>query len=253
MSYPVQHKSEACRYWVLVYGICNLAEISIRLCVHKAPFLIWSRSQGKMFITNSIPALALCFGVVGTLLHIIWRSFKDYQGRKAHGCGPIPAYPQWDRVFGLDLALSQLRALRGDYFIPWLAAMHEGRPSTFTIRFLGKRQIFTTETENLKSMTAINWEDFGISPLRRHTRAFHPFADKGVNTVDGEDWVFSRFLIKPFFNRNVYTSTDRIRPYVDSFLSLVPPDGETFNVQPLLQRWVSLRSKRTDISKLILI
>ncbi|OQE46340.1 hypothetical protein PENCOP_c001G07690 [Penicillium coprophilum] len=86
-------------------------------------------------------------------------------------------------------------------------------------------------------MTAVNWIDFGICPLRCSTKAFRPFANKGVNAADRGDWVFSRFLIKPFFNRDVYTNTDRIRPYVDSLLSLLPPDREIFNIQPLLMRW----------------
>lgn len=33
-----------------------------------------------------------------------------------------------------------------------------------------------------------------------------PFADKGANIVDDDDWVFSRFLTKPFFCRKVYTN-----------------------------------------------
>jgi cytochrome P450 monooxygenase len=65
-----------------------------------------------------------------------------------------------------------------------------------------------------------------------------PFADKGVNTTDGEDWEFSRLLIKPFFERDVYTNTDRIEAHADHFLSLIPADGETFDAQPLVQRWV---------------
>ncbi|KAJ5742111.1 cytochrome P450 52A11 [Penicillium manginii] len=190
-----------------------------------------------MIIVDNLWSVAVASGLLAIFINLLWVRFKEYKGRKAHGCGVIPSYPQWDRILGLDLALSQMKALRGDTFISWLAAIHEGQPSTFKIRFLGKRQIYTTDTENRKAMTAINWKDFGISPLRRSTKAFHPFADKGVNTVDGDDWVFSHFLIKPFFNRDFYMNTDRIRPYVESLFTLLLPDGETFNIQPLLQRW----------------
>lgn len=65
-----------------------------------------------------------------------------------------------------------------------------------------------------------------------------PFADKGVNTTNGEDWHFSRALTKPFFERDVYHDTDRIKLFADSFMALFPTvDGETFDVQLLLQRW----------------
>lgn len=216
-----------------------------------ATVFIINKPAHTMIIVDNSWTLAVASGLLAIFLNILWRRFKEHQGRKAHGCGLIPSYPQWDRIFGLDLALSQMKALRGDTFIPWLAAMHKGQPSTFKVRFLGKRQIYTTETENLKAMTAVNWKGFGISPLRRSTKAFHPFADKGVNTVDGDDWVFSRFLIKPFFNRDVYTNTDRIRPYVDSLLSLLPPDGEAFNIQPLLQRWVKSRLQKKQFERFI--
>ncbi|KUI71755.1 Cytochrome P450 52A3-A [Cytospora mali] len=57
------------------------------------------------------------------------------------------------------------------------------------------------------------------------------------HTTDGDDWAFSRLLIKPFFEREVYHDTDRLVPFVDRFLGLFTKDGETFDVQPLLQRW----------------
>ncbi|KAL4809103.1 cytochrome P450 [Aspergillus unguis] len=184
-----------------------------------------------------LPVFCLCAGLVGFCLKFWTQYMVDFRKRKAHGCEPMPSYPQWDPIFGLDLVLSQWEALKGHYYIPWLRQMHNQHPKTFSTKFLGTRQIYTIEPENLKAMTALVWRDFGISPLRRFRNYGHPFADKGVNTVDGEDWVFSRFLIKPFFNRDVYTSTERLRPYADHFLQLLPPDGQTFNVQPYLQRW----------------
>ncbi|KAK9418938.1 putative Cytochrome P450, partial [Seiridium unicorne] len=77
--------------------------------------------------------------------------------------------------------------------------MHRGLPKTFIVNFVGTRFIWTIESENMKSMSAINWRDFAVGPMRRNNKATHPFADKGVNTVDGEEWEFSRSLIKPFF------------------------------------------------------
>lgn len=187
-------------------------------------------------LTN-IPILLLYTGLLSLAVKVFTRYVKDARGRKARGCKPMPAYRQWDPIFGLDLVWSQWNALKGHYYIPWLAQMHKDRPKTFTTQFMGTRQIYTAEPENLKAMTALVWQDFGIAPLRRYKKYGMPFGDKGVNTVDGDDWVFSRFLIKPFFNRDVYTSTERIRPYVDHFLAILPPDGETFNTQPYLQRW----------------
>jgi cytochrome P450 monooxygenase len=193
-----------------------------------------------MIEVPTLSVFVLYSGFIGLFVRAFVRYVNEVRYRNAKGCKPIARYRQWDPFLGLDLVLSQGKALREHYFIPWLSSMHANMPKTFTINFLGKRQIYTIEPENLKSLTAITWKDFGISPIRRHSKASMPFADKGVNTVDGEDWEFSRFLIKPFFYREVYTSTDRVAPYVDHFLRLLPEDGETFNVQPLLQRWVRI-------------
>ncbi|KAJ5909076.1 cytochrome P450 [Penicillium taxi] len=183
-----------------------------------------------------LPTVVLYWTIIGLLLRTLFIYFRDARNRKVHGCEPIAKRHQLP-LWGLDVALSQFLALRGHYFIPWLAKMHINMPKTFSFTFLGTRQIYTIEPENLKALTAINWKDFGISPIRRNSKASMPFADKGVNTVDGEDWVFSRFLIKPFFDRKVYTSTDRIAPFVDHFLHLLPDDGKAFDIQPHLQRW----------------
>ena len=184
---------------------------------------------------------ALAFGLLSRpILHYL----GDFKGRKAHGCGTVPRHPQWDPILGLDIVFSQSRALRDHWFLPWLRKMHEGMPKTFSVNFYGTRYVYTVEPENLKALTAVVWKDFGIAPIRRHSKASMPFADKGVNTVDGEDWVFSRFLIKPFFLREVYTSTDRIASYADKFFQTLPVDGEELNIQPYLQRWVSLVTLR---------
>ena len=185
---------------------------------------------------------AVCLGLVGFGLRHGLAWLVNERKRKALGCGSIPRYPQWDPVFGLDLAWSQMQALRNHYYIPWLRSMHHGRPKTFSTKFLGTRQIYTTEPENLKALTALVWKDFGIAPLRRFKNMGHPFGERGVNTVDGKDWEFSRFLIKPFFNRDVYTSTERLEKFTDHFIRLLPPDGQTFNIQPNLQRWVRFPS-----------
>lgn len=187
----------------------------------------------------SFPILVLILGFLGFGLSTIASQVQDARKRKAWGCEPIPKKSQWDPIFGIDMVLSQWKALRGHTFIPWLNDLHTGMPKTFSIRFLGRKQICTVDPENLKCMTAIHWKDFGISPLRRYPGLGAEFADKGVNTVDGDDWVFSRSLIKPFFMREVYADIDRITPYTDHLLRILPQDGETINLQPLFQRWVS--------------
>jgi cytochrome P450 monooxygenase len=159
--------------------------------------------------------------------------------RKKLGCGVIPAYSRFNSLFGLDIASGMAKSLKQDSFLVWLNRIHKNKPKTFLVNFVGSRFIYTIEPENMKSMSAINWKDFAVGPMRRNNKATHPFADKGVNTVDGEEWKYSRELIKPFFMREAFTNTGRLSMHVDRLFDIFPEDGETFNIQPLVQRWVS--------------
>lgn len=192
-----------------------------------------------MIDLHKLPVFVISSGIVALLLSRLFRHAERNRDLQAKGCQPVIRHWQWDPILGLDVVLGQVNALRHNYYLPWLSKMHANMPKTFSINFFGRKQIYTIEPENLKAMTATNFDDFGIEPIRRHTKGSMPFADKGISTVDGKDWEFSRFLIKPFFYREVYTNTDRIEPYADRLMKLIPEDGETFDIQPLIQRWVS--------------
>jgi cytochrome P450 monooxygenase len=182
---------------------------------------------------------ALCTAIILFISNQAIKLFNYNLKRKKLGCGAIPWYSNLNSVFGLDVALCMAKSLKQDYFLVWLNKIHANRPKTFLVNFVGSRFIYTIEPENMKSMSAINWKDFAVGPMRRNNKATHPFADKGVNTVDGEEWKFSRELIKPFFTREAFTNTGRLSRHVDRLLKQFPTDGETFNIQPLIQRWVS--------------
>ncbi|RYP62899.1 hypothetical protein DL770_009508 [Monosporascus sp. CRB-9-2] len=185
----------------------------------------------------NIPLLVLTSSLAAILLSRIFGGSKKNVSTDVDGCQPAPRMWQWEPFLGLDTVISQVRALRGDYYLDWLRKLHAGRPKTFSLRFFGTRWFYTSEPEILKAVYATNFKDFGVEPIRRNSKITMPFADKGVNTTDGEDWAFSRVLIKPFFERDVYHNTDRIAPFADRFLDLFAKDGETFDVMPLLQRW----------------
>ena len=165
------------------------------------------------------------------------RAWYEWQ----RGCSAIPRYPQKVPYMGFDIAFGMAKSLKNHTFLLWLRNLHDGFPGkskTFTIDFLGRHVIHTIEPENMKHLSSIVWQDFGVEPLRRQSGASMPFADKGVNTTDGHDWAFSRFLIKPYFLREAFSDTNRLKEHTDNLLSLIPLDESTFDMQILLQRWV---------------
>jgi cytochrome P450 len=180
------------------------------------------------------------FAIATSIIAVVLKSLSDRSSKdedNIDGCKPAPKLWQWDPFLGLDTVLSQVRALRSNTYLDWLKKLHANKPKTFSLQFFGNRWFYTIEPEILKAVYATNFKDFGVEPIRRNTKVTMPFADKGVNTTDGHDWMFSRDLIKPFFEREVYHNTERIRPFAETFMKLFPKDGETFDVQPFLQRW----------------
>lgn len=192
-----------------------------------------------MIIFWQLSSYALCIGIIFFFSKEGFEYVNYTLKRREKGCGVIPRYPHLDPFLGLDVVVGMAKSLKQDYFLVWLNKIHENKPKTFVVNFVGSRFIYTIEPENMKSMSAINWKDFAVGPMRRNNKATHPFADKGVNTVDGKEWEFSRLLIKPFFMREAFANTRRLSKHVDRLLDHFPEDGETFNIQPLVQRWVS--------------
>lgn len=192
----------------------------------------------------------VCFVLVSlitkSLASYLWRSFQEQR----EGYGAIPRYPQLDPFLGLDVVFTMVSSLKKHTYLLWLRNLHvAGKAKTVTYSFFGTRFIHTTEPENMKAIFATPvWKHFGVAPLRRNNRATMPFADRGVGTVDGHEWEFSKSLIKPGFARKAVIDTQRLEEHTDNLLSLIPEDGSTFDMQMLLQRWVILPPSSTSFS-----
>ncbi|KAK2738129.1 cytochrome p450 alkane [Colletotrichum kahawae] len=216
----------------------------------------FNTAQGQQWL-QSIHDYRVPLLVVSTCLIAVFLS-RPLSNSKSDNEGGLPASRlwQWDPFLGLDTVYGQMTALKTDTYLDWSQALHKGHkePKTFSLQFFTGRWIYTIDPDILKTVYSTKFKDFGVepirrnsnppqlqsaaTPIRRNSKFTMPFADKGVNTTDGEDWQFSRALIQPFFERDVYPDTGRIRSFADSFMSLFPAvDGETFDIQPLLQRW----------------
>jgi hypothetical protein len=68
---------------------------------------------------------------------------------------------------------------------------------TFSINSLGSRLIYTMEPENVKTIFATNFKDFGIPQTRKDALAiFGP----GIFSSDGHFWEASRALLRPILS-----------------------------------------------------
>ena len=186
----------------------------------------------------------LLYLIVSLILYSIakslYKSIQYNRGKDARGCGDIKKYRHYDPIFGLDYVYAMVTALKEHRFLPFQKQLFAAQGvKTFEAKFFGMRMVYSSEVENMKAMSTSMWKDFGVTPIRNGNGAATPFIGHGTSTSDGEIWEYSRGLIKPYFDRGGYHNLGRLAVHTDRLLDNVPMDSSTFDLQPLLQRWVS--------------
>jgi cytochrome P450 monooxygenase len=192
-----------------------------------------------MIQITSYTLLAGCLTILYYSGRVVWKHILYNRERMARGCGEIKTYNHYDPFFGIDFAYSLSKAFKEHRWLAWQKQVHASQGvKTFKANFLGSKMVYSSESENMKAMSTSNWKEFGIEPLRRANGVIDPIGGPGVSTSDGELWQFSRDLIKPYFTRSGYSDLGRLETHVDKLLELIPTDHSTFDLQPLMQRWV---------------
>jgi len=99
---------------------------------------------------------------------------------------------------------------------------------------MGTRLINTADKENIQHI-ATTPDHYGRNFSQRG-RVGWPFTGRSVMSTDGAEWKHSRNLINPTFSRAEMSDIDGLGQYLDRLISLIPEDGQTFDIQPLFQK-----------------
>lgn len=108
---------------------------------------------------------------------------------------------------------------------------------TFEERFFDTKIINTMQSANIQQVAALSFRDWGKSSSRNASAS--PFLGRGIFSEDGAFWKHSRDLIKPLFARSEISDVNNLGVFVDRLFELIPRDGSTFDIQPLLHKLVS--------------
>lgn len=103
----------------------------------------------------------------------------------------------------------------------------------------------TCDPEVSKAVLSTHFEKFGLQPIRYE--GGNSFFGNGMLVTDGAQWKASRTLIRPTFAVAHIANLDRLGPFVDRFMSLLPRDGSTIDLLPLLKRLVRLARLGTSL------
>ena len=175
----------------------------------------------------------LLFAISKVVRHILY-----IRAKRAHHCEEPHKYPHRDPFLGLDYWRDQKKAAQKSQWLPTSKALFARYGKTYEVNNLGQRMIHTMEVQNIQSVWATDFKNWGLQPLRDGIAV--PFFDKGINTTDGDFWKHSRALIRPTFARNEIANVDLLEKHVNRLFKQLPTDGSTVDLQPLFSCLVSL-------------
>ena len=92
------------------------------------------------------------------------------------------------------------------------------------------------EAANIQQVASTSFQDWGKVASRSSSAS--AVLGKGIFSEDGVFWKHSRDLIKPTFARSEISDVNSLGAFVDHFLELIPHDGTTIDIQPLMHKLV---------------
>lgn len=135
---------------------------------------------------------ALSAVILAIVYYTITRILTYHRARlfaRSHGCRPVPRVPQREHIIGYDLYKEQADAHAAKFLLTYLRDLFLRYGNTFQTTIMGDKFINTMEPENVKTILATKFEDFGIGQRKA---AFGPLLGDGIFTSDGSAWEHSR-------------------------------------------------------------
>ena len=183
--------------------------------------------------------LAIC--VFPPLLYIArrWNSYRAFRRAAIqHGCQRPRKYRHRDTIFGYDLIAARKEAVKNGQQMKLVMEQFEEYGKTWAESTFDFKVINTIEVRNIQEVAASSFQDY----IKEDRSPFNPFLGDGILSQDGPKWKHSRNLIKPIFSLAELSDRDLFARHFDRFLDMIPRDGSTIDLLPLLQIlvWLSI-------------
>ena len=151
--------------------------------------------------------------------------------QRQYGAAKAPRYPHRD-PWGYDLYKERLEATKQGHTFRLYDKQYEQLGHTWEEQFFNTKVINTMDRTNIQHIAALKFDDFGVSNRK------NPLMGDGIFSSDGPKWKFSRDLIKPTFLKSEVGDVKQMDVHVNRLFDLIPRDGSTVDMQPLLKRLV---------------
>ncbi|KAF8849555.1 putative cytochrome P450 alkane hydroxylase [Acephala macrosclerotiorum] len=162
-----------------------------------------------------------------------WRTNRRKAARL--GCKPVQnPLPQWDPIFGFDMIVRGLRALRSHTILDQYHGIFQEHGNTIGMNVISQPIIQTIEPENVKTVLALGFSDFGLGPRRQHFLG--PLVGHGIFITEGPAWKRSRQLLRPNLTNSQAKNLPMFESHIHHLLALIPKNGDTVDLQELFCR-----------------
>ena len=151
---------------------------------------------------------------------------------RQHGCLKPPRTPDSGYI-GLRLILTFRAKHKAKKLLGEQVRRYAQIGRTYTVSALTNTFIMTIEPENIKTILANKFDDFGLG---KRLEAFKPLLTGGIFVSDGEPWKHSRALVRPAFTRTQVADLESFETHTQELIAKIPKDGSTIDLGPLFYR-----------------
>ncbi|KAI5359317.1 putative cytochrome P450 [Septoria linicola] len=180
-----------------------------------------------MEIAQSHTTTKAAFGLaVVYLVYYAYTALDLWSRRRAlkreKGVLDAPRWPQKDPIYGLDLFFENIAALKSHTILELgHRRFQEIKANTFQLTALGRHMHVTTESENLKTIQAIDHKKWSLG--KRRKTGFRPLLGDGIFTTDGAEWKHSREMLRPSFVRSQVGDVETFEKHVSRLIETIKP------------------------------
>lgn len=162
-----------------------------------------------------------------------------------YGCEQPPSYPHTEPFLGTDLAKRIKQAMHDGILMQFARQNFKTYGKTFRAKLMGKTVLYTMDPHNIQTVVALEFEKFGVEPLRQATSG--SWMGKGIFVTDGQVWDHARKTLRPVFHRAQVGNLAAFEKHVSRMIDLIPRDSSTVDLQTLFHRLVSSNSAMKEI------
>lgn len=188
--------------------------------------------------TNPIAWATITLFLAVFIVRVINRKRAYEAARIQNGCSLPRKYPHNDPLLGIDMFIDFAKAMKSGTVISTVDSYFPKYGKTFQSNSFGTTVINTTDPKVIQYVLAVGFDKFGVEATRKVV--LEPIMKDGVFVSDGQEWVHARASVKQIFSGVRNSSVESIEKHVERLLALIPRDGSTIDLQPLLKRLVFL-------------